>query len=165
MKKVIAIVLVLTCLLAGASVSAESNADVAETIISCINASYGEPVENSYSVLGKLVGTATPPNTLSYFVMGSENLFMLEYYDFDEASHVWIGANTPSAAMDEAFAFAESLIDEYTAFYLMLVNSSIGIRETLSLVPNIGTHFCTDYDVFQNEAMKVFETIFPTEAK
>lgn len=161
MKKILAILLVLSCLLGCAG--AEATVDIDDMVPAVLETVYDEPTVYSYSLLGEMYNATVPGGTLTYIIGGSD--FICEYYATDGNAHVWTheeaGVND---CMQQAFDAAEAFYDYYTAFILVIVgDDGSGLLE---LVPwledsSLSDYLFNDYNAFHDAAMELLGTHYP----
>lgn len=161
MKKILAILLVLSCLIGCAG--AEATIDIDDMVPAVMETLYDEPTVYSYSLLGKLYNASVPGGTLTYIIGGSN--FICEYYATDGNAHVWTreeaGVND---CMQQALDAAEAFYDYYTAFVLVIVgDDGSGLLE---LVPwmddsSLSDSLFNDYNAFRDASMELLGTYYP----
>lgn len=163
MKKTIAVLLTLICLLTCTGVCAETAVSADELIPEVLAEVYGEPAVFSVSVVGDMFATEVPKGSVSYVI--SESEFICEYYGNDEVAHAWTYEGTdPMECMEQVLAVAESLYEYYNAFILVFVTDDNA--EIVMLTPVLGDVLLSegiynDYEAFCGAAMELYAKVYP----
>ncbi len=166
MKKILAILLVLACLLGCAGASASNTIDIDDMIPTVMETLYDEPTVYSYSLLSKLYDATVPKGSLTYIVC--DNKFICEYYATDGNAHVWTREETGvNDCMQQALDAAEAFFDYYIAYFLVIVGddgSELLVLTQWMDDASLQNSLYNDYNAFHDEAMDRLGMLYPDAA-
>lgn len=171
MKKTLAILLALACLLGCTGCSnkdADSKGSADEKILSFVGRYYGEPQTLSYSVAKEELGLDVANEYMTFIVY--DEGFACEYYASDNTAHIWVQDGAPSDSVKKGLELAKALLKDYDAFYLGFSFADSNGGQAVLLNPKLAKPdpnggFFNDYDAFEDKAMTLYESLYPAKAR